>query len=105
MTIKDIPINFNQQIQEEILTNIDIENPFMKKLLELKFLASFDNKKTICLVTQKAKAMGYKSILEEVFKKSYEDIVNEINRNIEKEELILLFQLAKKYNFSLKKEI
>lgn len=33
------------------------------------------------------------------------DIVNEINRNEEKEEIILLFKLAKKYNFSLNKEL
>ncbi len=105
MTIKDIPINFNEKLKEEIITEVDIENPFMKRLLELEFLASFDNKKTICLVTQKAKAMGYKSILEEVFKKKYEEILKEINRDIEKEELKLLFKLAKKYHFSLNKEI
>ncbi len=47
MTIRDIPINFNEKLKEEIITEVDIE----------------------------------------------------------KEELKLLFKLAKKYNFSLNKEI
>ena len=104
MNIKDIPIDFNVKLKDVILTDINMDNPFMKKLLELEFLAPFDKKKSICLITQKAKTIGYKSILEEVLKKKYTDIQKEIILFEENEEIELLFTLAKKHGFSLTKE-
>lgn len=105
MTINDIPIDLEEKLQEEIIQNIDLTNPFYLKMIELEFLIPFNKEKTICLISQKAKAFGYKSILSDIFKKSYIDIQIEIKKEIEKKELIMLFDLAKKYNFSLHKEI
>ncbi len=105
MTTKDIPERLKDYLKHGYIQNANFNNPVMKKLIDLNYIRVVSNEDGTGVFTIDIDYLRYEDLLAAAFEKPYQEIVNELKKDNEAKELVILFDLAKKYGFSLHKEL